>query len=83
MLPTIFEMTIIPATAKNLNSATGSTCTIPSRGPITITWEDGINQVVVRNVKTGEKRIAFQRAAASLESRLNRSTLDVSRLRLP
>jgi hypothetical protein len=33
------------------------------RGPITITLEDGINQVVVRNVKTGEKRIAFQRDA--------------------
>lgn len=33
------------------------------RGPITISLEDGIKQVVVRNIKSGDKRVAFQRNA--------------------
>jgi hypothetical protein len=62
MLPTIFEMAFIPDSEEAQFGNRFYLYDTP-RGPITITLEDGINQVVVRNVKTGEKRIAFQRAA--------------------
>lgn len=62
MLPTIFEMTFIPDSEEAQFGNRFYLYDTP-RGPITITLEDGINQVVVRNVKTGEKRIAFHRDA--------------------
>lgn len=62
MLPTIFEMTFIPGSEAAQFGNRFFLYDTP-RGPITITLEDGIKQVVVRNVKTGEKRIAFQRDA--------------------
>src|SRR3989338_2201862 len=62
MLPTIFEMTFI-LNSEDAQFGNRFFLYDTPRGPITITLEDGINQVVVRNVKTGEKRIAFQRDA--------------------
>lgn len=62
MLPTIFEMTFIP-NSEDAQFGNRFFLYDTPRGPITITLEDGINQVVIRNVKTGEKRIAFQRDA--------------------
>lgn len=62
MLPTVLEMTFIPGSE---DAQFGNRFFIydTPRGPITITLEDGIKQMVVRNVKTGQKRVAFQRNA--------------------
>ncbi|MFZ2825167.1 hypothetical protein [Hydrogenophaga sp.] len=62
MLPTVFEMTFIP-NSEDAQFGNRFFLFDTPRGPITITLEDGIKQVVVRNVKTGEIRIAFQRDA--------------------
>ena len=62
ILPTIFEMTFIPNSEEAQFGNRFYLYDTP-RGPITITLEDGIKQVVVRNVKTGDKRVAFQRDA--------------------
>lgn len=34
-----------------------------AKGPLTISLEDGVKRLVVRNVRTGEKRVAFERPA--------------------
>lgn len=34
-----------------------------SRGPIAVALEDGLKKVVVRNLKTGQSRVAFERAS--------------------
>lgn len=62
MLPLAFEMTFIPG-SEDAQFGNRFFLYDTPRGPVTITLEDGINQVVVRNIKTGEKRIAFQRDA--------------------
>ena len=62
MLSTIFEMTFIPGSEEAQFGNRFYLYDTP-RGPITITLEDGIKQVVVRNVKTGQMRVAFQRDA--------------------
>lgn len=62
LLPTVLDMKFIADVAAEQFSNRFFLYDTP-RGPVTVTLEDGVNQVVVRNIKTGEKRVAFERAA--------------------
>ncbi|MBE0588744.1 MAG: hypothetical protein IH617_11955 [Hydrogenophaga sp.] len=62
MLPTVFEMSFIPG-SEDAQFGNRFFLYDTPRGPITITLEDGIKQVVVRNVRTGQQRVAFSRDA--------------------
>lgn len=75
--PALLEMTFIP----NSEEAQFGKCFFlhgMPRGPTTITLEDRIKQVVVSNIKTDDKRVAFQRDAGT--SRLKAEQTNTGRI---
>lgn len=62
ILPETFEMSFIPGSESG-QFHNRFYYFDTAKGPLTISLEDGLKQVVVRNVRTGAKRVAFERPA--------------------
>lgn len=62
LLPVRLEMSLI-AGVEESNFSTRFYLYDTPKGPITVTKEDGLKKVVVRNVRTGQQRVAFTREA--------------------
>lgn len=62
ILPETFEMSFIPG-SESAQFGNRFYLFDTTQGPLTVTLEDGLKQVVVRNVRTGQKRVAFERPA--------------------
>lgn len=62
LLPTRLEMSLI-AGVEEANFKNRFYMYDTPKGPITVAKEDGIKKVVVRNIRTGQQRVAFSRDA--------------------